>query len=80
MVWFVLGNALRLAAIGIAIGMPLAVAVGRSSKALLYGVAAFDPITLAATAFLLIGIAGLAAAVPSRRVSLLDPSSALRID
>jgi ABC-type antimicrobial peptide transport system permease subunit len=78
MVWLVLGNALRLAVIGTATGIPLAVAVGRVSKTLLYRVTALDPITLAATVFLLIGIAALAAAVPGRRASLLDPSSALK--
>ena len=71
-------SALRLVAIGIAIGMPTAIAGGRLIAAQLYGVSAADPVTLAAAAALLTLVGGLAAYGPARRASRVDPMLALR--
>jgi ABC-type antimicrobial peptide transport system permease subunit len=71
-------SALRLVAIGIAIGVPVAVAAGRLIGAQLFGVSATDPVTLAAGAALLTLVGVLAAYGPARRASRVDPMLALR--
>jgi predicted permease len=71
-------SALRLVGIGIAIGIPAAIAAGRLFAAQLFGVSASDPVTLAAAAALLTLVAGLAAFGPARRASRVDPMLALR--
>jgi hypothetical protein len=80
MVWFVLKEALILAACGIVIGTPVSLFLGGMTKALLYGVEPFDVRALTMTASLLFAFAVLAAAVPARSASRLDPMAALRID
>src|SRR5947207_11435466 len=72
-VWSVLREGLALAGGGIVIGIPAALALGRISKALLYGVEAFDIPAFACAAALLLVFAGIAGAVPARRASRLDP-------
>jgi hypothetical protein len=71
-------SALRLVAIGIAIGIPAALASGRLIAAQLFGVAPGDPATLAAAAALLTLVAAIAAFGPARRASRVDPMLALR--
>lgn len=71
-------SALRLVAIGIAIGIPAALAAGRLIAAQLFGVTPGDPATLAAAAALLLLVATLAAFGPARRASRVDPMIALR--
>jgi predicted permease len=71
-------SALRLVAIGIAIGIPAAIAAGRVIAAQLFGVSPSDPVTLAATAVLLTVVAGLAAFGPAWRASRVDPMLVLR--
>jgi ABC-type antimicrobial peptide transport system permease subunit len=77
-IWIVLREGFALAAAGVFIGAPMALAVGQVAKALLYGVEPFDLSALASAAFLLLVLAALAAVLPGRRASLLDPSTALR--
>jgi ABC-type antimicrobial peptide transport system permease subunit len=71
-------SALRLVVIGIAIGIPIAVAGGRLIAAQLYEVSPADPATLAAAAAILTFVGGLAAFGPARRASRVDPILALR--
>jgi ABC-type antimicrobial peptide transport system permease subunit len=77
-VWLVLQEALALAVAGIVIGFPLVLALGRVTKALLYGVGPFDTLAFSSAALLLLVFTALAAVVPGRRASLLDPTTALR--
>jgi predicted permease len=63
---------------GILVAVPLVLVVGRISKTLLYGVAPLDLSTLGSAATVLVVLSALAAAVPARRASALDPSTALR--
>lgn len=77
-VWLILREALALALGGIVIGLPVVLALGRVTKALLYGVEAFDPAVFASAALLLLVFTALAATVPSLRAGLLNPTSALR--
>jgi putative ABC transport system permease protein len=74
----VLSDALRLAAIGVGVGLILAFALSRFAQSLVYNISPHDPLTFAGTAALLCGVALLAALVPALRASRLDPSIALR--
>jgi predicted permease len=77
-VWMILREGFALAAGGIFIGVPMVLGVGQIAKASLYGVEPFDPLALVSAALLLLVSAALAAVLPGRRASLLDPSTALR--
>jgi putative ABC transport system permease protein len=76
----ILRQALRLAAIGIAIGLVAAIAAGRLIASMLVGVGTLDPASLTAAALLLIATALLAALVPARRAARVDPMEALRAE
>lgn len=77
-VWMILREGFALAAGGIFIGMPMVLAFGKVAKASLYGIEPFDPLALVSAALLLFLLAALAAVLPGRRASLLDPLTALR--
>ncbi|HEX6048744.1 MAG TPA: ABC transporter permease, partial [Gemmatimonadaceae bacterium] len=76
----VLGRGVRLAAVGLAIGLGAALALGRIIESLLFGVSPFDPATLVVVPLVLGGMALMASWVPARRAMRLDPVSALRED
>jgi len=78
--WMVLREALLLVLIGVAAGLPLAVAAARLAAGLLYGLSPTDPATLTAAALIMLGVAGLAAYLPARRASRVDPMDALRYE
>lgn len=69
---------LRLAALGLAIGLAVALAGTRLMSSLLYGVRATDAITFAAVCLLLIVVALVASFLPARRAMRVDPIVALR--
>jgi ABC-type antimicrobial peptide transport system permease subunit len=73
----VIGQGLRLAAIGLAIGAAVALALTSLMAALLFEVRATDPGIYLAIAALLVVVAVLASWIPSRRAAGLDPSRAL---
>ena len=66
-----------LAVIGVGVGLVAAVGVTRLMTSLLYGVQAVDPLTYAAVAAGLIGVAALASYLPARRASAVDPAESL---
>jgi len=77
----VVGGGLRLALIGVAIGVTAALILGRilsSFSQLLYGVQPWDPLTLIAISLVLIGTTLLACYLPARRAAGVDPMTALR--
>ena len=76
----VLRDSVRLVVVGLAIGLPIAVALMRTASALLFGLTATDIGPLAEAVSLLVLAAGLAALIPAWRASRLDPSSALRAE
>jgi ABC-type antimicrobial peptide transport system permease subunit len=76
----VVGHTLRLAAIGMAIGVAASWAVAQSMSGLLFGVTATDPATFAGMLLVLAMVATLAGYVPARRASRIDPLTALRAE
>ena len=71
---------LRLALVGMAIGLAGALAVSRFVGAVLYGVKPTDPATLAAVAAMLLAVAALATWLPARRAAAVQPLEALRAE
>jgi ABC-type antimicrobial peptide transport system permease subunit len=76
----IVGQTLRLAAIGMAVGMIASWLLGRSLSGLLFRVTATDPLTFAAMLVVLGLVATLAGYVPARRASRIDPLVALRAE
>jgi predicted permease len=78
--WMVLRESLIVAGVGIALGVPLALAASRILQSLLHGVSPADPLTLAASLAGLVAIAIAASLVPARRATSVHPMVALRAD
>ena len=74
----VVGEGLRLAAAGVAVGLALAFAATRYLETLLFGVSARDPLTFLTVPLVLAATALLASYVPVRRATRIDPMTALR--
>jgi putative ABC transport system permease protein len=74
----ILGSAMRLAGIGLAIGVVLALVLSRTLSTLLYDTTGTDPVTFAAVVGVLGSVALLASYVPARRASRIPPVDALR--
>jgi putative ABC transport system permease protein len=74
----ILTESARLVLIGLAVGVSVALVLGRFLSNLLFGIHAADPTTFTAVAFLLFTVATLAAYVPARRAMRVDPMVALR--
>ena len=73
----VMREALLVVIAGAATGIPLAYLAGRSMQTMLYGVPAMDPVAYAAGAALLVAVSALAAFLPARRASSIEPMAAL---
>ncbi len=76
----VLGQGLRMALIGVAIGIVGGLGLTRFLSSLLYGVTPADPLTFAAVSAALTAVALLASYVPARRATKVDPIVALRYE
>jgi putative ABC transport system permease protein len=69
---------LRVAALGCAAGLTLAVLLSRFLRGMLYGVSTLDPVTYAAVLALLLLVAALASLAPALRAAFLEPVTVLR--
>lgn len=78
--WLVLRNASVLAAFGAALGLGAAIALARAMRGLVYGVPPLDPVSFAAAAALLFGVALAAGYFPARRAASVSPTEALRLE
>jgi putative ABC transport system permease protein len=76
----VVRDGVRLAGVGVAIGVVIALSVTGLVSGLLYGVSPRDPVTLASVAVLLLAVSALANYMPARRAARVDPLAALRQD
>jgi putative ABC transport system permease protein len=76
----VIGQGMRLALIGMALGVGAALALTRLLKTMLFGVSPADPVTFLAIVLLLMFVAFLACWFPARRATKVDPMVALRVD
>jgi putative ABC transport system permease protein len=73
----IIGGGLALAMVGIALGLTATLLTARLIRSQLVGVSAVDPLTLAASALVLLVVAALACAVPAWKASRVDPVSTL---
>jgi len=80
MLLLVVGNGMKLVAIGLAAGLAGAFWLTRYMAALLYGVKPTDPVTYLAVALVLLAVAFLATYIPARRAARVDPVIALRYE
>ncbi len=76
----VLKKALLLVALGLAIGIPVALLGARLMSTQLYGVRTYDPLTLAGAILVLSAFAALAGFIPARRAASIEPMHALRTE
>jgi predicted permease len=78
--WLFVRESLLVAALGLALGAPLAYFCSRVLKTLVFGVSPHDPLALIAGVVLLVIVAAASALLPSWRGSRLDPMRALRYE
>ena len=74
----ILKESAMLALLGLAAGIPAALALTHLFSALLFGVAPYDPLTFAAVALLLVFVTLASAYLPARHAARIDPMEALR--
>jgi putative ABC transport system permease protein len=74
----IVSNAMSIVAVGVLLGAAGSFAAGRAMRAQLFQTASFEPMTLTGVAGLLLVVALLAAYIPSRRASHVEPHAALR--
>jgi predicted permease len=79
-VWLVMRDVLVLVAGGLVIGVPAALALERLASGMLFGLGNVDGPSIAAAVSILALVAGVAAYLPARKASLVDPMTALRYE
>ena len=80
LLWQVLGEGGRLTAIGIGLGLVLAVGAGRFLQGILYGVNSIEPVVLLTAPLILLTASLLASYIPALRATRVDPTVALRAE
>jgi predicted permease len=79
-IWMVMREVVVLLAIGLAVGVPAALALGRYVSAQLYGIEPNDPLIAGTTVALLSVVSAAAGLIPAHRASRIDPILALRYE
>jgi ABC-type antimicrobial peptide transport system permease subunit len=79
-VWMILRDSLLLTTVGVVIGIPLAMFVGRALESSLYGVKPLDTVSYLLAVIGVAIVALVASAVPAARAASVDPMTALRTD
>jgi predicted permease len=75
-----LGEGMKMALVGVAVGVAVALGLTRLMVEMLFGVSSTDPVTFAAVAAVLTGVALAACSIPARRAMRVDPIVALRYE
>ena len=78
--WIVMREVLILLVIGLAVGVPAAIGLGRYVSSQLYGIQPNDPWMAIGTVLLLTAVSAAAGLIPARRASRIDPILALRYE
>jgi predicted permease len=79
-IWLVMKEVLLLLSIGLAVGIPVAIALGRYVSTQLYGIKPSDPWIGGVTIIVLAVVSGAAGLIPAHRASRIDPILALRYE
>jgi putative ABC transport system permease protein len=79
-VGLVIGDGLKLAGIGVLVGIAAALPLARLLRAMLFGITATDPLTFLWVSLAMVLVAAAACYVPARRALKIDPVQALRVD
>jgi ABC-type antimicrobial peptide transport system permease subunit len=79
-IWLVLRDALVMIGLGTGIALPCVWALGRLVESQLYDVKPTDPVTILAATLVLCSTALVAALIPARRASTVNPTDALRFE
>ena len=80
LVTMVMGSGMKRVAVGLLIGLGLALPAAQLVRGSLYGVTVLDPLTFGSVTALLTLVAAVAAYLPARRASRVDPTHALKAD
>jgi putative ABC transport system permease protein len=76
----IIGQGLKLAVFGLVLGLLGAISLARLLGSVVYGVSAYDPLSLAAVSLLIIGIGVFSSWFPARRATRVNPLTALRTE
>lgn len=76
----VVGRGILVGMVGVALGLPVALAMGKAMRGMLFGVPPADPVVFVCVPALLIAISALATYIPARRAMRVDPVEALRCE
>jgi ABC-type antimicrobial peptide transport system permease subunit len=79
-VGLVIGDGLKLAGVGVIVGIAAALPLTRLLRALLFGISTTDPVTFLWVGLVLVLVAAAACYVPARRALKINPVQALRVD